>query len=296
MGDDEVAVAVSQTDWSTPRRGIGEKSASAVPAHPPRVLTNIEPANNARWPAFVPPIAAAVVAVTIAALAFLSSAKTAGPVGLFSHPAGADIFIDGNRISGKTPLEIAEPLAIGPHVVRFELSGYESADGSMIVHAGGKNTFELELKPASATPVSPTTQDKHGQVSVRAPLVLKVWNGTTLLGATPLKKELTAGTYTLRLEHEPSGWSETRKVTVHEGAAERLDVAMALGKLRVNILPFGNVRVGNITGETPLAPIDLPAGKYSVRLWNSELKKEERTQVVIAPGKETTLERNWGNR
>ncbi len=290
LGDDEVNVVGAQSDWSTPRQGIGERAASP----PPRIGAAGAPTQSRLMSAFGP-IVIGLGGVAVVAMLVFGGAKTPGPVMLDSRPPGAAIFVDGVKLAVKTPATIDPPLAIGPHVVRYELQGYEPTDGALIVHTGGKNTFELELKPVAVAEQPPPAPiaDKHAQLSVHASIPLKVFNGKTALGTTPLQKPLPPGSYTLRLEHEPSGWSETRKVTLKEGATEKIDVQVALGKLRVNIQPFGNVKVGNISGETPLAPIDLPAGKYSVRLWNSELKKEEKVSVVINGGKETSLERSW---
>ena len=73
----------------------------------------------------------------------------------------------------------------------------------------------------------------------------------------------------------------------------KLDLNVPMGTLRINVQPFANIRVANITGETPLAPIDLPAGHYTVHLSNQQLGKEETAKVQVSAGHETGLERNW---
>src|SRR5262249_36986294 len=132
---------------------------------------------------------------------------------------------------------------------------------------------------------------KNGNLAVRSKLVLKVFEGKTLLGSTPLNKSLSAGRHSLKLVHEQSGWSESRMVELKPEGLERLDVGS--GTLRVNIQPFGNVRIGSFTGETPLAPVELPAGTHTVKLWNSELGKKENATVKVLEGKEATLSKDW---
>jgi serine/threonine protein kinase len=250
--------------------------------------------------------------------------ERSGPIVFNSRPPGATIYLDGIPLTdGRTPLELSRTIALGFHHVKYQLDGYEPAETQLHVVAGAKNTVELDLKPSAVVPpatpepdekpeplkveekkdpppkvVVKTEQAKQqakapGTLTVKSRVPLRIFEGKTLLGTAPLQKTLPAGRHTIRAVHQLSGWSETRTVDVAAGETTRLDFSSGSGYLRVNIQPFGNVQIGTWSAETPIAPVELPVGTYTVKLWNAELNKSETTQVRITDGKETMLERKW---
>ncbi|MFY0582874.1 PEGA domain-containing protein [Cystobacter fuscus] len=50
---------------------------------------------------------------------------------------------------------------------------------------------------------------------------------------------------------------------------------------------------GKKVGETPLAPLDLPAGRHSVRLVNEESGEKKFDNIEIEPNKSFTLKHNF---
>jgi hypothetical protein len=257
-----------------------------------------------------------VLLFVLALVGAFDGAQSAGPIMFTSRPQGAIIYLDGIRLAeGKTPLMLTRQVAIGVHKVKYQLDGHEPAEGNLQVSAGAPTTFDLELRQVAIVP-SPTPQpDEHtedpkpppvakdpvhtvaakapGSVSVKSRVILKIYEGKTLLGVTPLQKPLSAGRHTLRAVHDLSGWAESRTVEINPGETARLDFSSGSGYLRINIQPSANVKIGNYVAETPMAPLELPTGSYTVKIWNSELGKQESTQVRITDGKETMLERNW---
>jgi len=69
--------------------------------------------------------------------------------GLFiaSQPAGADVFINGDKQSGQTPLTI--PLAAGRYNLVLRLSGYDAYVGQVDVRSDGQSRISAELHPKS---------------------------------------------------------------------------------------------------------------------------------------------------
>ncbi|WP_395857789.1 protein kinase [Cystobacter fuscus] len=69
---------------------------------------------------------------------------------------------------------------------------------------------------------------------------------------------------------------------------------IARGTLEFRIRPYAVVYVdGKKVGETPLAPLDLPAGRHSVRLVNEESGEKKFDNVEIEPNKSFTLKHNF---
>jgi eukaryotic-like serine/threonine-protein kinase len=67
--------------------------------------------------------------------------------GLFvgSRPAGADVFINGDKQAGQTPVNL--PLAPGSYNLVLRLEGYEPYSGQIQVKDNVQTTLDLELKP-----------------------------------------------------------------------------------------------------------------------------------------------------
>jgi len=62
-----------------------------------------------------------------------------------SHPAGADIFINGDKQSGQTPVTL--PLAAGSFNLVLRLEGYDPYVGQIQVKDNVQTTLDIELKP-----------------------------------------------------------------------------------------------------------------------------------------------------
>jgi serine/threonine-protein kinase len=69
--------------------------------------------------------------------------------------------------------------------------------------------------------------------------------------------------------------------------------AKSTGVLVLRIRPYADVHVdGRRRGLTPMPPISLPAGRHRVRLVNDSLGRSVIRNVLIEPGKRTTLSVN----
>ena len=65
-----------------------------------------------------------------------------------SEPAGADVFINGDKQSGQTPLTI--PLAPGKYNLVLRLAGYDAYSGQIEVRADGQSKINAELRQKSS--------------------------------------------------------------------------------------------------------------------------------------------------
>ena len=66
------------------------------------------------------------------------------------------------------------------------------------------------------------------------------------------------------------------------------------GRLKVLVEPWADVFIdGKSYGSTPMAPLHLKPGTYTVKLTNKSLKKEEESKITIRSGKTITLRKKW---
>jgi len=130
-----------------------------------------------------------------------------------SRPAGADVFINGDKQSGQTPLTI--PLAPNSYNLVLRLQGYEPHSETIAVKENAQTQVDVELK------------EKGGHVA---------WAqvGTTPVGAdisvdgiptgkkTPSRVEISPGIHTVTLKM--NGYQVSRRtVQVTEGSTVNID-------------------------------------------------------------------------
>jgi serine/threonine-protein kinase len=71
---------------------------------------------------------------------------------LGSKPAGADVFIDGTKQGGQTPLTL--PLKTGEHNLVIRLEGYDAYVGTVQIKDGTQTKLDVELKERNASHVA----------------------------------------------------------------------------------------------------------------------------------------------
>jgi hypothetical protein len=76
-----------------------------------------------------------------------------GRLALRTNADGASVLVDGKEV-GRTPLASALSLPAGRHVVTVERSGYEPAERSVEVTAGGRQELEIQLLRQALAPAA----------------------------------------------------------------------------------------------------------------------------------------------
>jgi serine/threonine protein kinase len=123
--------------------------------------------------------------------------------GLFiaSEPAGADVFINGDKQSEQTPLTI--PLAPGKYNIVLRLSGYDAYSGQAEVHGDGQARMNAEL------------HQKNGRVAwaqiTSFPEGAEIWlDGNDTGQRAPARVEVPSGIHNIVLKL--SGYQSARQV------------------------------------------------------------------------------------
>jgi hypothetical protein len=215
-------------------------------------------------------------------------AGTAPPATLTvgTHPAGADLFIDGRR-RGATPLTLSiEP---GAHTLTVRSAGAERIV-PVTVTAGAQVEQYFELKPAGI--VTPTARLSI----ITDPPGARVGVDGRLRGVSPLVIEDLTG----------AGHGVT--VTSNSGSAERwITVEPGTTKEVVFSLPRSSAPVGGwvsvaspfrvdvlehdeVVGTSGSTKVMLPAGRHDVVLRNDSVGYEARHSVDVVAGSVATIQ------
>jgi serine/threonine-protein kinase len=109
-----------------------------------------------------------------------------------SHPAGADVFINGDKQPGQTPVTL--PLAAGSYNLVLRLEDYEPYVGQVQVKDNVQTTLDLELKPRSANHVA------WAQVNSTPEGAEIVVDGNATGQFTPARVQIPTGTHTIAMK------------------------------------------------------------------------------------------------
>ncbi|NMA42985.1 MAG: PEGA domain-containing protein [Oligosphaeraceae bacterium] len=145
---------------------------------------------------------------------------------LESEPQGAEVYVDGVKQAGRTPL-ILRQLAQGRHTVELRKEGYENSE----------RIVQIPDRLASRPII---LQQKPGTLLLRSnPSGAHVWHERQLLGVTPLLIDsLTPGAYKLTVR---GPGCEIKKVDVHinniRGEQMELNLQSSLGNLEIVTQP-----------------------------------------------------------
>ncbi len=114
-----------------------------------------------------------------------------GGVTLSTHPAGAQVFLDGQAVAGRTPLSL-EKVAEGPHIFRFELKDYRSVEKKVSIVRGRTIEVVAQLKLLPATIVLKSNP---------AGAEIRVDDADSLWGTTPATLSLVPGRHRITLSY-----------------------------------------------------------------------------------------------
>ena len=134
-----------------------------------------------------------------------------------SQPPGADVFINGAKQSGQTPVTL--PLAPGQYNLVLRLPGYEGYAGSIQIKDNIQTQLSVTLNEKSATHVA------WAQVSTNPKGAEIIVDGTSTGQFTPARVQIPSGlrTVTLRL----AGYQlAKRTVQVSEGGTVTVDESL----------------------------------------------------------------------
>jgi eukaryotic-like serine/threonine-protein kinase len=134
-----------------------------------------------------------------------------------SKPPGADVFINGARQSGQTPVTL--PLAPGQYNLVLRLPGYDAYAGNVQVKDNIQTQLEVPLNEKSTARVAwaqVQTNPKGAEILV---------DGTPTAQFTPARVQLPAGMHTVTLKL--NGYQQVKRtVQVSEGGTVMIDEAL----------------------------------------------------------------------
>jgi hypothetical protein len=134
-----------------------------------------------------------------------------------SEPAGADVFINGAKQSGQTPVSL--PLAPGPYNLVLRMEGYAAYAGAVQVNDGVQTQMKVQLHAKDLGKVAwADVQSTPSGAEI-------VVDGTTTSQFTPARVEVPAGTHTITLKMK--GFHPARRpVQVTEGGTVRVEATL----------------------------------------------------------------------
>lgn len=136
---------------------------------------------------------------------------------------------------------------------------------------------------------SGAAREAMGSLQLRGPGTCTARIGDEVLGDLPLARQLPVGPHTVDVRCA-SGARRELRITIREGQETSESVRLGEGTLQLLVRPWAEVYIGGRKmGITPMAPITLTEGRYSVRLVNNDLGVTKTRRVRIRRGQQQTL-------
>jgi hypothetical protein len=134
-----------------------------------------------------------------------------------SQPSGADVFINGAKQSGQTPVTL--PLAPGQYNLVLRLQGYEPYAGGIQVKDNVQTQLNVPLNEKSAMRVA------WAQVNTNPKGAEIIVDGTSTGQVTPARVQIAAGLHTVTLRL--NGFQQSKRtVQVSEGGTVTIDESL----------------------------------------------------------------------
>lgn len=223
-------------------------------------------------------VASVVFMVTLVSWLIGRSAPTTGVLVVNTFPRGAAALVDGKAV-GATPLTVQ--LTPGLHTIELRGGGEPRVlNVTMTAGARMEQYIELPTAPPPATKSAPASTT--GWLTLRSPIELQVYNGSTLLGSTAAGRlSLPVGGHTLTLRNDKLGFRTTRQVNVDASKSTTLSVNVPSGTVAVNALPWAEVWVdGRRMGQTPI-DLTVAIGNHEIILRHPEFG-DQRQQLTVS--------------
>ena len=156
---------------------------------------------------------------------------------------------------------------------------------------------------ASAVAASPVLGSDRALLSTDASSVAGLDTGTTPVADAGVQVADVGGEQDVLRQspHQPPKalrrrlTRRTRKYRRHGRPRPRAAATpVTWGALTVTVWPWATVKVdGKLVGNTPVVGHRLSAGRHLVQIYNPQLKRTERREILIQGGKTTSLSRRW---
>jgi serine/threonine protein kinase len=179
-----------------------------------------------------------------------------------------------------TPAIVAESTASGENVIA---TGGAPKDVSLSIAVAPDLTWTRVISP-SADKIFGAKPADTGAIRISAPIDLRVFEGTRLLGSTAGGDiKLSAGRHEIALVNTALGYRLVQMLDVEAGQTMSLHIAPPHGMVNIDASPWAEVSIdGRPAGRTPLGPLPLALGDHEITFRNPA-GSSDRQRVVVKP-------------
>jgi serine/threonine protein kinase len=207
-----------------------------------------------------------------------------GSITIESKPSGAQVFVDGINTGHQTPYTV-EDIPAGSHDIKISKSGYKTTQLTRNVQIGQTTRISANLSKTQSRATQSSTQKAYFRVNVDP--WAKIYIDGQYIETTPIARaiEISAGGHLVKLDN-PSYQSWQKRVNFKPGETVSMDIKLEpfAGYLRISVRPWADVYIdGKFRETTPIAePIQLPAGRHTVKLINPSFETHEEVVTIVA--------------
>ncbi len=141
-------------------------------------------------------------------------------------------------------------------------------------------TPNVAARTETTPPVTPAST-RVGQLTIAAPIELRVFEDGAPIGSTAGPIALREGTHSIVLVNESIGFRQTQDVNIRNAQRDTIRVTLPPARISLNATPWAEVTIdGEAVGETPIANRQIPAGSHEIVFRHPELGERRQTVVI----------------
>jgi hypothetical protein len=196
--------------------------------------------------------------------------------------AGVIVWLGRTTWFAPRPTVVSETTALGEELV---LSGAALDPTALRLTVAPDLSWARVSSPGADGVVGATPSDTTtGVLQISAPIELKVFEGTRLLGSVPGGDiRLSAGRHELALVNSTLEYRLVQTVDVRAGQTLSLHLAPPHGFVTIDASPWAQVSIdGRDVGRTPLGPLPLGLGDHEITFRNPA-GSSDRQRVTVKP-------------
>jgi serine/threonine-protein kinase len=197
-----------------------------------------------------------------------------GRLEIGSEPPGAMVAIDG-MAQGWTPLVLAD---VAPGRYRITVSaGTNAVHRTVNVTRGTTSTLVVSTAAVAANASA-------GWLNVESPVEMDILEDGRVVGNTRMERlMLPVGAHRIELANAGLEFTAARTVEIAAGKTANLVIALPLGRLSVNAIPWADVSLKGVSlGTTPLGDLAVPIGTHELVFRHPQLGERRQTVTVKA--------------
>jgi len=185
-------------------------------------------------------------------------------VNIRSEPPGANIFVNGNWVAQKTPVENYRLSGGNPYTFFLEKEGHKPSKLRILIDRLKHKNLDFDLEPLEKNSRTKKAQESFGYLTIQGATGARLMMDGKLLGVSPIqRKVLSIGKKQIDITEAGSGLSMIRYAIIQPESTTEIEITNEPGELSVSGPSGSRFRLGKSAWRKP-TNLTIQAGTYNL--------------------------------